>query len=101
MGHLLHLVRGVSRFEVRAQCPALYCLCQNDRRLTVALRRGLIGGEEFAIIMATALEAPNLLIAPICYESSGAWIATEEMLAHISATFGFKCLVIAIGRAIH
>ena len=63
--------------------------------------RCLICCIELAIIMATALECPNLLIAPISNHCGCTRIATKELLAYICAALGFKCLVIAIGSAIH
>ena len=51
--------------------------------------------------MATALERPNLLIAPISNHCCCARIATKEVFAHICAAFGLKGLVIAISCAVH
>ena len=51
--------------------------------------------------MSAALKRPNLLIAPVGNHGCSAWIATKEVLAHVCATFCFKCLVITISSAIH
>ena len=99
--HLLHLVRRVTRFEVRAQSPTLDGLRQNYSWLAILLSSGFISSEEFAVIVATALKTPDLLIAPASDKRCGARIATKEVFANIGAAFGFECLVITIGGAVH
>ncbi|CAB4551928.1 unannotated protein [freshwater metagenome] len=51
--------------------------------------------------MATALEVPNFLIAPISDHRSGARIFTEEMFADESAIFCLIRLEITIERGVH
>src|ERR1019366_4445533 len=51
--------------------------------------------------MATALESPDFFIAPVCNECCSARIATKKVLANIGTAFGFECLVITIGGAVH
>ena len=58
---LLHLVRGVAALEVRAQRVALDGLGQDHRRLTLVLDRGAVGGVDLAVVVAAALEVPDLL----------------------------------------
>ena len=101
MGHLLHLVCGVTSLEVRAKSPTLDGLCQNYSWLAVLLCCSFISSEEFAVIMSAALKSPNLLIAPVGNQCCGARIATKEVLANICATFGFKGLIITVGGAVH
>ena len=99
--HLLHLVRRVTRFEVRAQSPTLDGLRQNYSWLAILFGSSFISGKEFAVIVATALKTPDLLIALASYQRCGTRITAEEVFANIGAAFSFKCLVITIGGAVH
>ena len=51
--------------------------------------------------MATALEIPNIVIAPISDHGSGARITSKEIITNKSTAFRLISLEIAIGSCVH
>ena len=51
--------------------------------------------------MATSLEVPDIVIAPIRNHRCSPWIAPEEIIANVLAALGFESLEISIRSAIH
>ena len=51
--------------------------------------------------MATALEVPNIVIAPICDHCCSPWIATKEVIADELSTLSFVGLEITIRCRVH
>ena len=97
----LHLVRGVSRFEVRSQRPALDGLGQDDGGLALDLRGGFVGGIHLAVVVAAALQRPDLVIAPGLHEFRGPRIASEEVIANKGSVLGLVRLEVAVVGVVH
>ncbi len=100
-GHLLHLVRGVAPGEVRAEAVALDRLREDHRRLAVVLGGRLVGRVHLAVVVAAALEVPDLLVRHRRDQFLGAGVATEEVLTDERAVVGLVRLVVAVGGGVH
>ncbi|SHR07885.1 Uncharacterised protein [Mycobacteroides abscessus subsp. abscessus] len=98
---LLHLVSGVAALEVLAQRVALDGLGQDDRRLALVLGGRAVGGVYLAIVVAAALEVPNLGVGKVFHQFLGARIAPEEVLADVGTVIGLVGLVVAVGGGVH
>ena len=98
---LLHLVCGVAGLEVRSERIALDRLDEDDGRLTGVLHRGLVCGEDLAVVVAAALEVPDLLVAVVLNHRLRPRVAAEEVVAHESAGLALVGLVVAVGGGIH
>lgn len=59
---LLHLVRGIAALEVLAEGVALDGVRQDDRRLALVRHRRRVGSVHLAVVVATALEVPDLVV---------------------------------------
>ena len=98
---LLHLVGGVAALEVVAQRVALDGLGQDDRRLTLVLHGRAVRGVDLAVVVAAALEVPDLLVGHRLDERLGPRVAAEEVVADVAAVVGLVGLVVAVGRGVH
>ncbi len=87
---------GVAAGEVGAQQVALDRLGQDDGGLALVLGGRLIGCVHLVIVVAAALEGPDLLIRPVLHQLGRAWITAEEVLAHVGAVVGLEGLVVAV-----
>src|SRR5690606_19611687 len=85
---LLHLVGRVAALEALAESVALDRLREDDGRLARVLDRGLERRVDLAIVVAAALEVPDLLVGVALDESERLRIAAEEVLAHVGAVLG-------------
>ncbi len=92
---------GVSALEVLAQRVALDGLGQDDRGLSFVVDGGAVGGVDLAVVVATALEVPDLLVAHVLHQRLGARVAPEEVVAHVGAVVGLVGLVVAVGSGVH
>ena len=99
--HLLHLVRRVATLEARTQSVPLDGLREDDGGLPLVLRCGLERGIHLAVVVATALEVPELVVGVVLDELERARVAAEEVLAYVRAGFGLVGLVVAVGSAVH
>ncbi|EME17209.1 arginase/agmatinase/formimionoglutamate hydrolase, arginase family protein [Rhodococcus triatomae BKS 15-14] len=100
-GELLHLVGGVAALEVLAEGVALDGVRQDHRRLALVRHRGGVGGVDLAVVVTTALEVPDLLVAEVLDEFLGARVAAEEVFANVAAVVGLVGLVVAVGGDVH
>ncbi|CAG7421621.1 hypothetical protein PICSAR35_04397 [Mycobacterium avium subsp. paratuberculosis] len=98
---LFHLMRGVAALEVRAQRVALDGLGQDHRGLALVVDGGPVGGIHLAVVVAAALEVPDLGVGHVLHQRLGARVAAEEMVAHVGAVVGLVGLVIPVGRGVH
>ena len=92
---------GVSTLERLAKAEALNGLGQNDRRLPLVLDGRFVGRIDLAVIVATALEAPDLVVGHALDQLGGSRVATKEVFTNESAVFGLVGLVVAIWRLVH
>ena len=98
---LFHLVGGVAALEVRAECVALDGLGQDHRRLTLVIHRGAVGGIHLAVVVAAALEVPDLGVGHVLHERLGAGVAAEEVLADVGTVIGLVRLEVPVRGGIH
>ena len=98
---LFHLVGGVAALEVGAQRVALDGLGQDHRGLALVLHRRPVGGVDLAVVVAAALEVPDLGIAHVVDQRLGARVAAEEVVAHVGAVVGLVGLEVTVGRGVH
>ena len=82
---LLHLMRRIATLERRSETVTLDRLGQDDRRLTLVLARGLERRVHLAIVVAAALEAPELVVAEVFDHRESAWVAAKKVLANVGA----------------
>ena len=62
---------------------------------------GAVGGVDLAVVVATALEVPDLGVGHLLDERLGARVAAEEVVADVGAVVGLVGLVVAVGRGVH
>ena len=96
IAEFLGLVNGVLALAHFAHAKALDGLDQQHRWLTGGLHRSIKSRINLLGIMAAATQIANFLIGHVGHHLQRSRIATEEMLAHVSAVIGFECLVIAV-----
>ena len=77
-GELLHLVRRVAALEVAAERPALDGLGEDDRRLARVLGRGAVGRVHLAVVVAAALQLPDLVVGHALDHLAGARVARRR-----------------------
>ena len=100
-GQLLHLMGGVAGLEVRAEGPALDRLGEDHGRLTLHLGGGFVGGVHLSVIVATALQRPDLIVGPVLDEFGRTGVATEEVIADECAVLGLVGLEVAVVGVVH
>ena len=98
---LLHLVRRVTSREVRAQRVALNGVGEDDCRLAGVLHGCLVGRVDLAVVVAAALEFPELVVGPVLDHFLGARVAAEEVFAHVGAVVRAEGLVVAVQGFVH
>ncbi len=98
---LLHLVGRVAALEARAEAVALDGLGEDDGRLALVLGCRLERRVHLAVVVAAALELPDLVVGEPLDHRQGPRIAPEEVLADEAAGLGLVGLVVAVGRAVH
>ncbi len=97
----LHLMGGVAALEVGAQRVALDGLGQDHRRLALVFHRRVVGGVDLAVVVAAALEVPDLLVGHRLDECLGPRIPAEEVVADVAAVVGLVRLVVTVGGGVH
>ena len=65
------------------------------------LRCALVSVVNFLRIKAAALQAENLVVAPVGHQRCRLRILAEELLAHVRAIFGFESLIFAVHALFH
>ena len=100
-GQLLHLMRRVTRLEMRTQPVPLDRLGQDHRGLALELDRGLIRGIHLMVIMPATLQIPDLIIRQMSDHILGLRTLTKEMLPHKRPGLGLIRLVIPIRGLVH
>ena len=98
---LLHLVRGVAALEGLAQAVALDGVGQDHGGLALVLHGGLVGGVDLLVVVAAALEAPDLVVGHVRHHLLGDGGPAEEVVAHEAAGLGLVGLVVAVERLVH
>ena len=96
VGQLLGLVNRVLALTRSTHAKTFDGLDQQHRGLAFVLHSGGISGIYLLGIMATTAQIPNVVVAHFGDHLQGTWVATKEMLAHISAIIGFEGLVVTV-----
>ena len=65
LAHLLRLVGDHLAFASLAHAVALYGLGQNERRLSLVIVGGLVGGINLCRVVTAARQLPDLLVRPV------------------------------------
>lgn len=86
---------------MRAEGPALDGLGQDNGWLPRGFRGGLVGRIHLAVIVAAALQSPDLIIGQRLNKLGRPWIAAEEMLANKCTVLGLISLEVTIGCGVH
>ncbi|MCY1224120.1 hypothetical protein D9M72_362650 [compost metagenome] len=100
-GEFLHLVCGVAAFEVRAEAVALDRFGQDDGGFALEFGGCLVRGVDLAVVVAAALEVPDLVIAQVRDHVLGLRGLPEEVLADEPAGFGLVGLVVPVRGLVH
>ena len=100
-GHLLHLVRSVTRFERGSKRVTLDRHHKDRCGLTGMFDRRLVGCVHLAVVVATALEVPDFFVGHVGDHGLGAWVATKEVVAHEATGLTLVGLVVAVRRCVH
>ena len=82
---LLHLVGRVATLEAGAEAVTLDGLRKDDRRLSLVLACCLEGSVNLAVVVATALEVPDLVVSEVLNHLECARVAAEEVLSNVGA----------------
>ena len=98
---LLLLMRCVLAFTRIAHAKTFYGFCKNDRWLPCVAHRRIVGSMHLKWIVATALQAPDLVIGHIGDHLGGFRLLAEELLAHVSAVLRLDRLVFTVNGLFH
>jgi hypothetical protein len=85
LGHLLGLVGDHLALARHAHPIALDRLGEDDRRLAGMCDRRLVGGVDLLLVVAAAIEIPDLVVAHVLDALEQPRVAPEEVLAHVGA----------------
>src|SRR5690606_13421221 len=96
-----HLVGRVAALERRPEPVALDCLGKDDGRLTGVLLRRFEGCVDLAVVVAAALELPELVVGVVLDHLGDARVTAYEVLANVGAALGLVGLIVAIRRLVH
>ena len=94
-------MRNVLTLTGLAHAIAFHGFRQNDGRLALIAVCGGIGGIDFVRVVATAIEARDVLIGDAGDQIAGFWILIKEVLTRVRAAKGFEVLVFAVQRFFH
>ena len=100
-GHLLDLVGGVARLDLRPERPSLHGLGENDGGLSHLFRRQLVGRIELAVVVAAARQGLEVLVGEVLDEAAQSGVGAEEVLPDVRARLDGVLLELAVGRGVH
>ena len=101
LGHLLGLVGDHLALARDAHAVALDGLGQDDRRLAGVAHGGVVGGVDLLLVVAAAVEQPDLVVGHVAHPLEHARVASEEVLAHVGAVARLERLVVAVDTVVH
>ena len=100
-GELLHLVGRIAALEARAEGVALHRLRQDDGGLALVLGGCLESRVHLSVVVAAALEVPNVVVGVALDKLERTGVTAEEVLPHIGTALGLVGLVVTVGRGVH
>ena len=94
-------MRDVARFAGIAHSVTFDCLRQHNGRLTLVMKRRMIGGVNFVRVVPAAVQAPDVVVGHVRDHGAQLRILAEEMLAYVRAAVGAVGLIVAVQRFFH
>ena len=94
-------MRGVTRFEVGPQRPALDGVRQDHGRLADMLDGGLEGRVDLAVVMPAAGQVADLVVGQVLDHGPQPRVAAEEVLPGVSARLDRVGLELPVRRGVH
>ena len=101
LGHLLGLVGDHLALAGDAHPVALDRLGQDHRRLAAVVDRLVVGGVDLLLVVAAAVEQPDLLVGHVRHPLGEHGVAAEEVLADVRAVARLERLVVAVDALVH
>ena len=98
---LFHLVGCVAALKVRTQGVTLDRLGEDHRGLPLVFHRSPVGPVDLPVVVAAALEVPDLAIADVGHQRLGPRVTAEEVLPNVGSVVGLVGLEVAVGRGVH
>ena len=80
---------------------ALNSVSQDNGRLTGVLGCSLVCGVHLSVVVAAALQCPNLIVGPVLNHCLGPRIAAKEVLTNVCTIICAEGLVVAIQSFVH
>ena len=100
--HFFGLVGDILAFTSGTHAVAFNGFGQNHGGAAIGIGGGfVVGGIHFMRIMAAAVQCPHFFVGHIGHHGFQLGVFAEEMLAYISAVFGFEGLVVAVNTFFH
>ena len=99
--HFLDLVGNVFAFTGVTHAITFNGFGQDHGRTTLGIHRAVIGGVNLVRVMATTVQAPDVVIRHIGNHFLGFRVLTEEIVTGVLAAFGFVVLVLTVDGFFH
>ncbi len=99
--NLLLLVGRVTSREAGTEAVALNGLGKNNGWLTCVCTGSSVCSVDLAVVVATALQSPDLVVGHVLNELLGTWVTVEEVLANECAVVCLVCLVVTVWGDVH
>ena len=101
LGELLGLVGDVACLDARTEGPALDGLDEDRRGRAGVLDRGLVGGIDLAVVVATPAQLGQVVVGQMLDELAQARVGPEEVLADVGTAGDRVLLELAVERVVH
>ncbi len=99
--HLLDLVRGVARFDLGPERPALDGLGEDDRRCAFVFDRGLVRREQLAVVVPAAGQRVDFVVGEVLDDLAQPRVGAEEVIADVRAVGHRVLLERAVDGGVH
>ena len=99
--HFLHLVSDVFTFRGFTHAVTFDGVGQDNGRFAFGVLRFFQCSEDFLRIVTTTVQRPDFVVGHVFDQRRGFRVTAEEVLAHVSAVFGFEGLVVAVQGLVH
>ena len=84
-----------------AERPALHGLREDHGGGAAVLDRGLVGGVELSVVVASARQVLEIVIAEVGDHATQARVGTEEVVADVGTVLGPVALELAVDGGVH
>ncbi|MNH05287.1 hypothetical protein D3C79_646070 [compost metagenome] len=99
--HFLHLVSDVFTFRSFTHAVTFDGMGQDNGWFALGVLRFFQCSKDFLRIVTTTVQRPDFVVGHVFDQSGGFREAAEEVLAYVSAVFGFEGLVVAVQGFVH